>query len=49
MFHGLVNQILDLTVTAGKHVIPGHGRLCDAAYVAYYRDMVTSFVTVSWT
>jgi hypothetical protein len=22
-------------------VIPGHGRLCDAADVAYYRDMVT--------
>ena len=22
-------------------VIPGHGRLCDSADVAYYRDMVT--------
>ena len=22
-------------------IIPGHGRVCDAADVAYYRDMVT--------
>ena len=23
------------------HIVPGHGRICDAADVAYYRDMVT--------
>ena len=22
-------------------IVPGHGRLCDSADVAYYRDMVT--------
>jgi hypothetical protein len=25
----------------GTMIVPGHGRLCDAADVAYYRDMVT--------
>jgi glyoxylase-like metal-dependent hydrolase (beta-lactamase superfamily II) len=41
-----LNQILSQTITArneeaGTYIIPGHGRLCDAADVAYYRDMVT--------
>src|SRR5262249_34738559 len=41
-----LNQILDIAVPAAKEeggtmVVPGHGRLCDAADVAYYRDMVT--------
>ena len=41
-----LNQILDNVITArneeaGTYIIPGHGRLCDAADVAYYRDMVT--------
>jgi len=41
-----LNQILDLVIPArneesGTYIIPGHGRLCDAADVAYYRDMVT--------
>ncbi len=41
-----LNQILGLVITArneeaGTYIIPGHGRLCDAADVAYYRDMVT--------
>ena len=41
-----LNQILSLVIPArneeaGTYIIPGHGRLCDAADVAYYRDMVT--------
>jgi glyoxylase-like metal-dependent hydrolase (beta-lactamase superfamily II) len=41
-----LNQILGLVITArneegGTYIVPGHGRLCDAADVAYYRDMVT--------
>jgi len=41
-----LNQILGQVITArneesGTYIIPGHGRLCDAADVAYYRDMVT--------
>jgi glyoxylase-like metal-dependent hydrolase (beta-lactamase superfamily II) len=41
-----LNQILGLVIPArneeaGTYIIPGHGRLCDAADVAYYRDMVT--------
>jgi cyclase len=41
-----LNRILELTVPADKEeggtmVVPGHGRLCDEADVAYYRDMVT--------
>ncbi len=41
-----LNQILGMVITgrneeAGTYIIPGHGRLCDAADVAYYRDMVT--------
>jgi cyclase len=41
-----LNQILGLVIPArneeaGTYIIPGHGRLCDAADVGYYRDMVT--------
>ncbi len=41
-----LNRILDIAVPefrleAGTLIIPGHGRLCDSADVAYYRDMVT--------
>ena len=41
-----LNRILDMTIPefrleGGTMVIPGHGHLCDAADVAYYRDMVT--------
>jgi glyoxylase-like metal-dependent hydrolase (beta-lactamase superfamily II) len=41
-----LNQILDLAVVARKEeggtmIVPGNGRLCDEAEVAYYRDMVT--------
>ena len=41
-----LNHILDIAIPefrleGGTMVIPGHGRLCDAADVAYYRDMVT--------
>jgi len=41
-----LNQILRLVIPArneeaGTYIIPGHGRLCDAADVGYYRDMVT--------
>jgi len=41
-----LNQILDLSVPAKKEeggtmIVPGHGRLCDEADLAYYRDMVT--------
>jgi cyclase len=41
-----LNHILDIAVPefrleGGTMVIPGHGRLCDSADVAYYRDMVT--------
>ena len=41
-----LNRLLDLTVAefrteGGTLVIPGHGRICDIADVAYYRDMVT--------
>lgn len=43
-----LNWILDLTVVehmmeGGTRVIPGKGRLTDAADVAYYRDMMTIF------
>jgi cyclase len=48
-FQGLIdslNHILDIAVPefrleGGTMIIPGHGRLCDSADVAYYRDMVT--------
>jgi cyclase len=41
-----LNHILDMAVPefrleGGTLIIPGHGRLCDSADVAYYRDMVT--------
>lgn len=41
-----LNHILDIAVPefrleGGTMIIPGHGRLCDVADVAYYRDMVT--------
>jgi len=41
-----LNRILDLAfpdfrLEGGTLIIPGHGRLCDSADVAYYRDMVT--------
>ena len=41
-----LNRILDLALPdfrseGGTMIIPGHGRLCDMADVAYYRDMVT--------
>jgi glyoxylase-like metal-dependent hydrolase (beta-lactamase superfamily II) len=41
-----LNRILDLAfpdfrLEGGTLVIPGHGRICDSADVAYYRDMVT--------
>jgi cyclase len=48
-FQGLINSlnhILDIAVPefrleGGTMIVPGHGRLCDSADVAYYRDMVT--------
>ena len=41
-----LNQILDIAfpdfrLEGGTLIVPGHGRLCDSADVAYYRDMVT--------
>ena len=41
-----LNHILDMSVAefrteGGTLVIPGHGRICDTADVAYYRDMAT--------
>ena len=41
-----LNNILDLVIPefrteGGTLIIPGHGRICDTADVAYYRDMVT--------
>jgi glyoxylase-like metal-dependent hydrolase (beta-lactamase superfamily II) len=41
-----LNRVLDLAVVehmmeGGTMVVPGHGRIADAADVAYYRDMVT--------
>jgi cyclase len=41
-----LNRILDLVIPefrmeGGTMIVPGHGRLCDGADVAYYRDMVT--------
>jgi glyoxylase-like metal-dependent hydrolase (beta-lactamase superfamily II) len=41
-----LNHILDIAIPefrleGGTMIIPGHGRLCDSADVAYYRDMVT--------
>ena len=41
-----LNHIIDLAfpdfrLEGGTLIVPGHGRLCDSADVAYYRDMVT--------
>jgi cyclase len=41
-----LNRMLDLAVPefrleAGTIIVPGHGRLCDSADLAYYRDAVT--------
>ncbi len=41
-----VNHVLDLAIPdywmeGGTLIIPGEGRLCDSADVAYYRDMLT--------
>jgi glyoxylase-like metal-dependent hydrolase (beta-lactamase superfamily II) len=41
-----LNHIIDIAfpefrLEGGTLVVPGHGRLCDSADVAYYRDMVT--------
>jgi len=41
-----LNQILEIAVPGAKEeggtmIVPGAGRLCDAADVGYYRDMVT--------
>jgi cyclase len=41
-----LNHILDVAfpdfrLEGGTLIVPGHGRLCDSADVAYYRDMVT--------
>jgi cyclase len=41
-----LNHILDIAIPefrleGGTMIVPGHGRLCDSADVAYYRDMVT--------
>jgi cyclase len=41
-----LNRILDIAIPefrleGGTMIVPGHGRLCDSADVAYYRDMVT--------
>ncbi len=41
-----LNQVIDIMVPregeeGGTYVIPGHGRLCDRAEIANYRDMVT--------
>jgi glyoxylase-like metal-dependent hydrolase (beta-lactamase superfamily II) len=41
-----LNRVLDMTIPefrleGGTIVVPGHGHLCDAADVAYYRDMAT--------
>jgi glyoxylase-like metal-dependent hydrolase (beta-lactamase superfamily II) len=41
-----LNHVLDLSISefrteGGTMIVPGHGRLCDTADLAYYRDMVT--------
>jgi len=41
-----LNKILDIAfpdfrLEGGTLVVPGHGRVCDSADVAYYRDLVT--------
>jgi cyclase len=41
-----LNHMLDIAIPeyrleGGTMIVPGHGRLCDAADLAYYRDMAT--------
>jgi len=41
-----LNRMVDLVIPefrseGGTYVVPGHGRICDTADLAYYRDMVT--------
>jgi len=41
-----LNHILDIAIPefrleGGTLIVPGHGRICDSADVAYYRDIVT--------
>jgi cyclase len=41
-----LNKMLDMAVPefrseGGTFIVPGHGRICDTADLAYYRDMVT--------
>jgi cyclase len=41
-----LNRMVELVIPefrseGGTYVIPGHGRICDTADLAYYRDMVT--------
>jgi len=41
-----LNKILDIAfpefrLEGGTLIVPGHGRICDSADVAYYRDLVT--------
>ena len=41
-----LNKILDIAfpefrLEGGTIIVPGHGRICDSADVAYYRDLVT--------
>lgn len=41
-----LNKMLEMVIPefrseGGTYVIPGHGRICDMADLAYYRDMVT--------
>ena len=43
-----LNKVLDITVPAhheegGTMIVPGHGRICDEADLAEYRDMLTIF------
>lgn len=39
--HILAIAVPEFRLEGGTMIIPGHGRLCDSADVAYYRDMVT--------
>ena len=34
-------MVAEFRSEGGTFVIPGHGRICDTADVAYYRDMTT--------
>lgn len=39
--HILAIAVPEFRLEGGTMIVPGHGRLCDSADVAYYRDMVT--------